>query len=111
MTENTKKTTPNIVDTLTKSIGGKILIMNDASNFKYGEHVRTFNGSLGKILYIEDNSIFVNIITGSFIVGDVLNDCSTVSACYEPDMGLYLFRNYQHFASLTQRLINKGKNK
>ena len=97
MENNIKQNVPNIVDIITKPKSYKIFIVHGVIDLKNNNYIETGNGTIGKIIYKEDNTILVNIVSGNFYTGDILNNCCVIIKCYELSAGKLLFRNQHKF--------------
>ena len=92
-----------------KRANSKVLILADGTAFASAGTAISGEGSgVGVVRYAEGNKLLVEITSGSFTVGQNVDDASsysaavtTVSAVYDNEAGFqYLFKDYGSFASV-----------
>ena len=92
-----------------KPASGTILILADATNFPAGTAIATNGAGAGKgtVRFKEDNTIFVELTSGTFAAGDSVDDANpyvaevtTVSAVYQPEVAMYVFKNLSGFSTI-----------
>lgn len=93
-----------------KRTTSRVLILADATLFNASTDITTdgTGAGIGVVRYKEDNKVLVEITSGSFAVGDSVDDANpfasavtTVSAVYENESQYrFLFRDYAKFSSV-----------
>ena len=86
-----------------------VLVLADASSFAVGDGIaNTASAATGVVRYKEDNTILVSGVSGTFAVGDSVDDANpfvgaetTVSAVYTSEIAYQqVFADYNDFASV-----------
>ena len=92
-----------------KPADGKILVLGDSSSFSVGGDITTDGAGAGKgtVRFIEDNTVYIEVTSGSFAVGDDVDNAvpfsaaeTSISAIYEPEVAIYVFKNFSGFSSI-----------
>jgi len=77
-----------------------VLTLTDGSSFAVGDDISSSDlGGVGTIAYKEGNNVLVSVTSGSFAVGDLVDDAAsyaaTVSSVYTNEAGYqFIFSNY-----------------
>lgn len=62
--------------TVTPTKNGQILSLADATGFVVGGSVSTAAGAIGTIIYVEGTKVLIDLVSGTFAAGDVVDNAS-----------------------------------
>jgi len=85
-----------------------VLVLADASSYAAGDTISTAAPAVGTVRYVENNTVLVEVTSGTFVAGAAVDDAdpyaaavTTISAVYPNEIAWkFLFKDYAKFASV-----------